>query len=517
MSENSRFQRSRLAVAVGAALSLGSAQVYAAEGAGRVLSTRGSVFAVTEDGSTRALSQGGHVYSGDIIETREGRVQIRFHDGGLVSLKPETRFEIEEYVTDADGEGGNAAMRLLKGAMRTITGAIDGEGDDEYSVETPVATIGIRGTQYALTLCDTGRCGDDVDEGLYGQVVSNRITVRNEAGQGSFSSGSWFQVPNGNTRPKRILQPAGVIFRGDAAAEDEADEVAREGRTPGGGGDGVVHQVLDQNLEDVDNFTERFSQSTETGKNLADTVLANAAVGVSVVGNRAVTSFPVCVSDAVCGAGIDEDGNLRRFGFDGGTSVNATSGVSLVESGSISSLDATWGRWQGEIEVNDGGGTRTVTGSMPWAYSTNPTSPSELTNRFNQGGSGQIFFDLGDGPSPVGDVNGTNWQVNTLSVVVDYNGGTGIVGNGNVQLGLDQGISVVDLQNASDAATIDPTKGDQGFSVALESTSGSFNDEGELSAIFAGDNADGLIVDFNVEDVSEEEVIKGVKILDPAT
>lgn len=512
MSESSRFQRSRLAVAVGAALSLGSAPVHAAEGAGRVLSTKGSVFAVTEDGSTRALSRGGHVYSGDIIETREGRVQIRFHDGGLVSLKPETRFEIEEYATDADGDGGNAAMRLLKGAMRTITGAIDGEGDDDYSVDTPVATIGIRGTQYALTLCDNGRCGDDVDEGLYGQVVSNNITVRNEAGQGSFSSGSWFQVPDGNTAPKRILQPAGVIFRGDAAAEDSADEMLGERDSGDNRGDGELGRILDR--DDEVELRDLFSQSTETGSILgALSVLSKAAVGVSVIGSTATTyPFPVCVSDAVCAAGTDDDGNLRRLDFGSGASLDATSGVSLVESGSIPALDATWGRWEGDIEVNDGSGTRTVTGSMPWAYSTNPTTPAELSNQF--AGTGTLDFDLADGPPPVGNTNGTDWQVSSLSVSVDYNTGTGTVANGNVQLGLDDGTNFVDLQNNNDTATIDPANGDQGFAVALESVS--FGDEGELSAIFAGDNAEGLIVEFNAEDVSAGEVIKGVKILDPA-
>lgn len=522
MSENSRFQRSRLAVAVGAALSLGSAQVYAAEGAGRVLSTRGSVFAVTEDGSTRALSQGGHVYSGDIIETREGRVQIRFHDGGLVSLKPGTEFAIEEYTTDADGDGGNAAMRLLKGAMRTITGAIDGEGDDEYSVETPVATIGIRGTQYALTLCDTGRCGDDVDEGLYGQVVSNRITVRNEAGQGSFSSGSWFQVPDGNTRPKRILQPAGVIFRGDAAAE--TGEASGDGDDPDSNDSGPRYDPGAREaarLGGDGQFAPEFSEMDRTGLTAAaegfnTEVLPNALAAATAIGTGASSYyFGPCLSDTQCAAGVDADGNLRRLEeFGSGRVLDATRDVSLVESGQLPSLDTRWGRWEGDIVVDGLPETEVVGGSMPWAYSTNPTTAAQLQTKFSGGGS--LSFNMAGGPSPVGDIHGEQWSVTNLSVSMGFSGGNADIAPGSASLGLEGPSATISVDNGAgatnDTAAIDANAGERGFSLNLGDSLGP--DNATISAIFAGDNGEGLILDFKATDASSGETITGVKILE---
>lgn len=133
--------------------------------AGKVEFIVGEVGAVQADGSRRLLARGGEVKTGDTIDTGTGRAQLRFTDGAMVSLSPQTHYRIDAYEFKGQSDGSEKGFfTLLKGAMRTITGAI-GKGDRKtYRLDTAVATIGIRGTEYAVA---------------YG----NSITVTTNAGQ----------------------------------------------------------------------------------------------------------------------------------------------------------------------------------------------------------------------------------------------------------------------------------------------------------------------------------------------
>ena len=53
----------------------------------------------------------------------------------------------------------SAFFRLLKGGFRAVSGLIGHTRREDYAVQTPVATIGIRGTDYEVRMC-SGDCGD---------------------------------------------------------------------------------------------------------------------------------------------------------------------------------------------------------------------------------------------------------------------------------------------------------------------------------------------------------------------
>ncbi len=138
----------------------------------------------------------------------------------------------------------------------------------------------------------------------------------------------------------------------------------------------------------------------------------------------------------------------------------------------------------------------------------------ELESAFQA--SDTISFDSVNGPSPVGTVNGDAWSVNSLDIFVTLSGdGTAIADDVSLDLGGPASISV-DNTNTGDEPVIDPSAGDRGFVVALESSGG--EDSGELSALFVGDGADGLLVGFDVEDFDYsgtlQEVISGVRVLE---
>lgn len=124
-----------------------------AAGAGQVINLSGPLFAIDAAGARRILSVGSGFEPGETLVT-EGKTyaQVRFIDQGVVTLKPGTQFKVEAFAFDEKvPEKDSAVFGLLKGALRTVTGLIGKRGNqDAYSMRTPTATIGIRGTHFLV-------------------------------------------------------------------------------------------------------------------------------------------------------------------------------------------------------------------------------------------------------------------------------------------------------------------------------------------------------------------------------
>lgn len=147
---------------------------HAAETAGTVLYTTGKVTAIAADGSRRDLQRRSLVYVGDRLLTAAGaRAQVRFTDGGIVALKPGSDLRLDDYV-DADAANSTNVMSLIKGGFRTMTGAIGQRNKAAYKVNTPVATIGVRGTFYEASYAE--------GSGLSLGVWDGGITACNDGG-----------------------------------------------------------------------------------------------------------------------------------------------------------------------------------------------------------------------------------------------------------------------------------------------------------------------------------------------
>lgn len=164
--------------------------------AGTVSMVTGRATAVGADGAVRALREDDKVFEGELISTGPSTyLNVVFRDNGRVLLRPNTRFAIDQfkYQAPAAASGGRPAaaapadsafFRLLKGGFRAVTGAVGKRDQADYRVRTPVATIGIRGTDYESRLCQ-GDCLD-VDppptDGLYTGVNQGTITLTNDQG-----------------------------------------------------------------------------------------------------------------------------------------------------------------------------------------------------------------------------------------------------------------------------------------------------------------------------------------------
>jgi len=115
--------------------------------AGRVDFVFGDAALRSSSGQERPLARGAEVMDGDTLITRNGRAQVRFTDGAFVSLQPNTEFGVREYRYEGKADGSERGFfALVRGAMRTVTGAIGRFNRNAYQVRTPTATVGIRGT-----------------------------------------------------------------------------------------------------------------------------------------------------------------------------------------------------------------------------------------------------------------------------------------------------------------------------------------------------------------------------------
>jgi len=98
---------------------------------------------------------GDPIYLGDIVTTGgDGRVGITFSDGTAFDLSSNARMVMTEFVYDPNSNSNSSLMSLTKGTFTFVAGKIAKTGD--MKVDTPVATMGIRGTTPRVVISDDG-------------------------------------------------------------------------------------------------------------------------------------------------------------------------------------------------------------------------------------------------------------------------------------------------------------------------------------------------------------------------
>ena len=144
--------------------------------AGRIIYSKGRSTAAGISGDVRELDKGAKVFEGDTLNTGPGSfLRVRYSDGATMLMRPRTRLQLQEYTHTGDEANDRNFMRLVKGGFRTVTGAIGHNKKDAYLVSTPVATIGIRGTDYSAIFC-AGDCVN-MPDGLYTTTDSGSTVV----------------------------------------------------------------------------------------------------------------------------------------------------------------------------------------------------------------------------------------------------------------------------------------------------------------------------------------------------
>ena len=98
---------------------------------------------------------GDPIYLGDVVQTgADGRLGITFTDGTAFDLSSNARMVMTEFVYDPNSKSNSTLLSLTKGQFTFVAGKIAKSGD--MKIDTPVATMGIRGTTPHVEISDDG-------------------------------------------------------------------------------------------------------------------------------------------------------------------------------------------------------------------------------------------------------------------------------------------------------------------------------------------------------------------------
>lgn len=178
--------------------------------------------------NTRYLILKDQVYSNEKINTdAKSAARLIFRDNTILSIGANSTVILDKFVFDPDGDKSKVALSLTRGTMRFVTGDLS---KDRYSIRTPTATMGIRGTILEITVNDDGATTTSVVEGeAMVSAAGKKTTV---------SSGFTTTVARGRppTRP-RANRPAPPQIRAMKTAlgpEPDVKGAARKSAAPVG-------------------------------------------------------------------------------------------------------------------------------------------------------------------------------------------------------------------------------------------------------------------------------------------
>ena len=120
---------------------------------GEVSLVLGEAYRLSAQGERTKLTRGVRVSEGDLISTgASGHVHLRFYDDALLSVRPNSQLIIRRYEFDRLDPGSSAVkFDLREGVTRAISGEAAKAARDRFRLNTPIAAIGVRGTDFVVS------------------------------------------------------------------------------------------------------------------------------------------------------------------------------------------------------------------------------------------------------------------------------------------------------------------------------------------------------------------------------
>ena len=179
--------------------------------AGTVALVEGDVRFYDKNQQLRRPNLGDAVYEGDNIFTGgDGEVHFNMEDGGYIGVRPGTKMRIINYKAEG-GEDDQSVIGLLEGSFRSITGWIGKLHGNHYQVNTPTATIGVRGTEHEPHVIPEGSAAGE--PGTYDRVHDGETVMQTPQGTINVRPNQAGFIPlRGQARP-RLLERVPAFFR----------------------------------------------------------------------------------------------------------------------------------------------------------------------------------------------------------------------------------------------------------------------------------------------------------------
>ena len=172
------------------------AQSEAQEAIGAVTRIQGEVSG-SRGGATQALGLNAPVFLNEVVSTgKAARLEVTFTDNTRLTLGEKAKLTLDAYVFNSAASRGTIKFGVV-GAFRFLSGQVSKLVSSDVSIATPVAIIGIRGTEF---------WGGPIDNQVLGVfLIEGAVSVSNAGGEQILSQrGQGTHIAAPGAAPRRI-------------------------------------------------------------------------------------------------------------------------------------------------------------------------------------------------------------------------------------------------------------------------------------------------------------------------
>jgi hypothetical protein len=178
-----------------AALSIGllSMSLSALAGIGTITEQVNAPPSIQRQKSTLTGAKGTQMEMNDTVNTTKGKVGITFQDNTKVEVNENSKLLIDDFVYDPKNkDAGKLGMKVALGTVRYASGQIAHNDPSKVAINTPSATIGVRGTDFTMTVDESGEStiillpscpANKIIQDVKTECVTGKIVVYNDAGE----------------------------------------------------------------------------------------------------------------------------------------------------------------------------------------------------------------------------------------------------------------------------------------------------------------------------------------------
>lgn len=125
--------------------------------AGRIAEVSGEANIIRADGTHVVATVNTPIFQGDVIETsKTGAVNVQFADNTSFAISESARMSVDKFMYDSEHHSGSSFFSMLQGVFVYTSGLIGKADPGSVNIETPVGSIGIRGTVVAGQISPAG-------------------------------------------------------------------------------------------------------------------------------------------------------------------------------------------------------------------------------------------------------------------------------------------------------------------------------------------------------------------------
>lgn len=136
------------------ALAAGFAALAGAADIGQIKVAKGKV-SIERGGQTLPGEVGARLQPADVLKTgADGSVGVTMSDNSLLSAGPNSVLALDRYEFDSTTSQGQFDASLQKGSLAVISGRIAKQSPDAMKVRTPSSILGVRGTEFVVSVND---------------------------------------------------------------------------------------------------------------------------------------------------------------------------------------------------------------------------------------------------------------------------------------------------------------------------------------------------------------------------